>query len=101
MKKFLPILLLLWAKLSFCQTTGNDLSVINSTKQITAKPTVKYAVDEEWEEHARHYITESEYHFKKQPDADQFYAASRKQRLGISVNALGYQISPKPFLSKK
>ncbi|MEO6541904.1 MAG: T9SS type A sorting domain-containing protein [Ferruginibacter sp.] len=104
MKKFLlPALLLMLAQNSFSQARIplGTVDQLTTLATIPGKPVNNKTVDQQWQSKAEQYIAETEYYFKKDGNSPVFYAANRAQRLGFSINELGYKISPEVFLDKK
>ncbi|MEP7237884.1 MAG: T9SS type A sorting domain-containing protein [Ferruginibacter sp.] len=97
----LPVLLLLLMSNGISQNSqGQPLSAAISKKENTKKDPLAN-IDRQWQSLAEQYITTAEYDFKKDGNNPVFYAANRAQRLGFSVDASGYTISPEVFLDKK
>ena len=103
MKNFLiPALLFIFTNSSFCQINKPQATANEQTLASTSPAKGKSkTVDQQWQSKAEQYITEAEYYFKKDGNNPVFYAANRAQRLGFSINELGYKISPEVFLDKK
>jgi hypothetical protein len=108
MKNFFTLaFLFIFMNSIFCQV--NNPQLVAGEQSLTATSNVKAkaktgkstTADQQWQAKAEQYIAETEYYFKKDGNNPVFYAANRAQRLGFSINELGYKISPEVFLDKK
>jgi len=95
---FTTIFMLLLATAGFSQYQNDMASAINTAPRKTSLTNDK--IDPQWQAKAERYITEMGYHFKNNDAAQVTYAANSKQRLGFTINGLGYTVSPIIFPTK-
>ena len=94
MKTFFIAILMLPACKSFCQVNNEaDVSSTVTVQKISGRVHAN-PVNTQWQKDAENYVAATEYYFKTDGDENMFYAANRAQRLGFSINALGYKVSP-------
>jgi Secretion system C-terminal sorting domain/FG-GAP repeat len=101
MKTILTQVLLLLVSYSFCQV--NSDAMVSSTEMVQKKNRLVHSgpLNNQWQADAEKYISATEYYFKTDGNDNLFLAANRAQRLGFSINGLGYKVSPAAFLDKK
>src|SRR5258707_6344348 len=101
MKHLLLIVLTFSLGSGYCQINAGTSLASGKMDKGYVKPGMQNAGSAQWQSEAEQYIKESEYHFKKDLDITKFYAVNSKQKLGFSIDPLGYKVCAIRFTDKE